>query len=81
MAEKEYTPTHEMKQGAVQRAVETLPPHVRTRAVADQFGHLYDRVRSTREVIYEETRTADRGVPPHQVREAMRHVVDDAQQQ
>lgn len=81
MAEQEYTQADEAKQGAVQRVVDTFPAEVQTEGVAQEFADLYDQAKRTRGTVYGVARQKGRGVPPHKVRDAIRQIVDEAQQQ
>lgn len=75
-----YNAQDEHKQGAVQRALDALPAHVRTDDVADDLADVYEAVADLRGAVYEAAREADKGVPPHLVGNAIRQVMDGAQQ-
>jgi len=80
MPEYAYTQADEAKQGAVERAVETLPREVQTEGVAQEFAELYDQAKVTRGAVYGVARQKDQGIRPHVVGDAIRSVVDAAQQ-
>ncbi len=79
MDDREYTQRDEAKQGAGQRAVETLPREVQTEGVAQEFADLHDQAKVTRGAVYGVARHKGQGIRPHVVGDAIRSVVDAAQ--